>query len=72
MDNTNNCVLVWTDFYKAPEKYQKLSQQGGDEEGVMLVPPGVEIPWWLERCWDIYGDPQIEELPEGKVIIWSH
>ena len=66
-------IQVWSDFYKAPEKYRKLSHHGGDEEGIILIPPGVEIPWWLERCWSMYGDdPQKETLPEGTVIIWAH
>ncbi len=64
-------VECWT-WRQAPDAFRALSQHGGDEEGVAFVPTGIDEPWWLDRCWDMYGEPDRYEHPLGTVIIWSH
>ena len=68
-----NPILIWQ-FYDAPEHYRSLSTHGGDEDGVVFIPKGVEEPYWLEQLWCRYGDPDRVELPDGSgtVIIWAH
>jgi len=67
----DKCILVW-DFDNAPDHYKKMSYRGGDEDGVILIPCGVETPYWLETLWSNDERPTILELAEGKLIIWSH
>jgi hypothetical protein len=42
-------ISVWR-FYDAPEEYRKLSDNGGDEDWLALVPPGYEDEYigWLD------------------------
>lgn len=39
-------IRVWP-FYRAPEHLRALSQHGGDEDWLALVPLSVETPEWL-------------------------
>jgi hypothetical protein len=42
-------IKVWK-FHDAPEELQKLSQHGGDEDWLALVPPALKDEWipWLD------------------------
>lgn len=65
-------IQLW-DWDHAPEQYRKLSTHGGDEDGVIFVPDGVEEPWWLESLHAReFGDAQREKVDGGAVIIWAH
>lgn len=68
-----NTICVW-EWEKAPEEFRKLSRHGGDEDGIAIIPPQYEeIPYWLSRMWDNYGDPQIETCSDGtRIVIWAH
>lgn len=65
------CILVW-EFYEAPEFIRKLSQHGGDEDGICWIPSGVERPWWLEKLWNVYGEPDEVQFTDGTIVIWAH
>lgn len=70
--NNGKEILIW-EFYEAPRELQALSDHGGDEDGVVLVPSGVELPWWIERLWNQYGDPQKIDRDDGSTVyIWAH
>ena len=64
-------IRVWR-FYNAPQKYQQLSDHGGDEDWIALVPKGMDpdaINWAWEgtafgRC-----DVQRIDLPTGEVVL---
>lgn len=74
MDNREANLLaiqIWT-WENAPDEYRELSNNGGDEEGVVFIPHGVDQPWWLESMWSDYGAPQRTETMFGTVIIWAH
>ncbi len=77
-NNIENAILVW-DFDDAPEKYQKMSTNGGDEDYIFLVPNSfIEkhgIPWWFSCSALSPGrdDPQPIKLDNGDVIfIFTH
>jgi hypothetical protein len=58
-------VWVWDD---APEEYRNLSQHGGDETWVALVPPGLsELPYWIES--KHFGQTgSMDVLPDGSTL----
>lgn len=76
MDNRDNdnrngpFIKVWA-FHDAPAEYRALSDNGGDEDYLVLIPKEwIEtqpIPVWLE-----YGSfaPTVSfhELPDGSII----
>ena len=64
-------IVIW-EFENAPSDFKSLSKHGGDEDGIAFVPKGVQIPWWLSKLWDIYGDPQIIDIGGNTLIIWAH
>jgi hypothetical protein len=43
-------ITVWA-FHEAPERFQHLSQHGGDEDWLAFVPQEYEHDWirWLEE-----------------------
>lgn len=64
-------ILLY-EFNNAPDELKALSEHGGDEDGIALIPSGIEIPWWLERLWK-YDDCEPIILENGdKVFIWAH
>lgn len=66
-------AMLLYDWDTAPADLRALSLCGGDEDGILVVPPGREPPWWFDRLWCPYGDPQIVERADGsKVYIWAH
>lgn len=66
-------ILIW-DFYDAPHAYRAFSTHGGDEDGLVFIPKGVEEPYWLEKLWSNYGGEDRIALPDGTgtLIIWAH
>jgi len=72
-----NHIRIWK-FDDAPEELQALSQNGGDEDWIALIPPKLANEWipFLEQgtsfgCCSVreYEHP---ELPGYKVRIGSH
>jgi hypothetical protein len=82
---SNKAMFLWS-FEDAPEELRSLSEHGGDEDGLLFLPEGLELPWWVERLWNQYGDPQVVEFKgpvfdeatsvsaylRGTVYIWAH
>lgn len=67
-----NAMVVW-EFYEAPEWVRGHSGHGGDEDGIIWVPNGVELPWWMERLWCAFAcDPDVIKFSDGILIIWAH
>lgn len=64
-------IKVWA-FDEAPKKYQKLSNNGGDEDWVAFVPDLYNDRWicWLEHL----GCCSTEEhaVVGGTIVIGSH
>jgi hypothetical protein len=46
----NKALTVWR-FEDAPKQYRDLSTNGGDEDWILLIPPGYDCEWigWAER-----------------------
>jgi hypothetical protein len=69
-------IKVWP-FDHAPKKYQKLSNNGGDEDWVILIPKDYIkrngcCPYWVEEL-DTCRRPQYNSLPNGDMlVIGSH
>lgn len=70
-DGRNDVMLVWC-WEQAPVFIKKLSDNGGDEDGVCWIPSGVEKPYWIDRLWDIFGGPQAIQFKDGLLVIWAH
>lgn len=63
------------EFYDAPNELRNLSRHGGDEDGVIVVAAGYEMPYWIVRLWEVFGEGavQIEKLADGRTVyIWAH
>lgn len=71
IDVQNNVILVWN-FEDAPEALRKLSHHGGDEDGICWIPAGVYKPYWIEKLWNIFGEPDYVNFTDGQVVIWAH
>lgn len=67
-------ISVW-EFDKAPQEYKNLSQNGGDEDWVVLIPKADQTHYyipWLDRI-DSCNEPQEFTLPNGdKLYIGAH
>ena len=66
-------IRVWP-FYEAPEELQALSEHGGDEDWLALVPPTLISEWlpWLEGR-NFGNDVTFHQLPDGsRVFISAH
>jgi len=72
MECIERTIFVWS-FYDAPDKYKKLSDNGGDEDWLALVPKDYPhyIPW-LERGTFGVCDISSYEVDEGIVYIGAH
>ena len=70
--SSDRAILIWK-FEDAPKKYQVLSQNGGDEDYIALIPNGMEIPVFLEEG-TAFGCFKVEkhEVAEGLVLIGCH
>ena len=63
------CIMVWP-FYEAPEIYRSLSEHGGDEDYIAVIPSGLNIDSyvrWLEAPY-FANDVQIVHLNNGDVV----
>lgn len=72
--STANAIIVWR-FCEAPEPLQNLSENGGDEDWLALVPPTMKDDWigWLES--PSFGCSAVDEfnLGDGSAVkIGSH
>ena len=74
---TPNHIRVWR-FQDAPEELRMLSQHGGDEDWLALIPPKLSdeyIPWMDSGstfgCCDV-SEQEHPELPGYKVRIGAH
>lgn len=62
-------IKVWR-FHEAPEEYRRLSQHGGDEDWLALVPDSMaqEYIRWIEEC-NFDNSVSRETLPSGEVVV---
>lgn len=62
-------ILVWR-FHDAPEEYRKLSEHGGDEDWLALVPTPLANAWiaWLEPGPFGICDVSRHPLADGRVV----
>ena len=61
-------IIVWS-FYDAPGELRCLSNHGGDEDWVALMPKGTEQPSWMESgtrfgCCDVSP----HQLDDGRTV----
>lgn len=73
-ENKNSqCIKVWY-WNDAPEHLKSLSQHGGDEDWVALVPPNYPhyIPWLYSDSFGACGDVSEHKTDEGTVYIGAH
>ena len=71
-------IRVW-EFHEAPELFRRMSTNGGGEEWLALIPPGGDVPEWMEsECGYHRGafavcDNEIHRLANGAtIVIGSH
>ena len=68
----SQAIYVW-EFRKAPGELRALSDHGGDEDWVLLLLRGEEVPSWCDNT--SFGHCRVSEheLPDGrKVLIGAH
>lgn len=68
-----NYIKIWT-FEDAPEEFRDLSDNGGDEDFIAMVPKQFNnglLPIFLDRI-DVCNDPQIIEFTDYFIYIGSH
>lgn len=67
-------IQIWK-FDQAPSIYKEMSNSGGDEDWIALIPPALfeyGLPFWLESM-DSMHRPQVYAIAMGyKVVIASH
>jgi len=66
-----NLIRVWP-FYEAPMELQDLSEHGGDEDWLALVPASMAHKWlpWLEG--HAFGNDVTQHaLPDGAIVFIS-
>lgn len=69
-----NEVHLWL-FEEAPQEYQDLSENGGDEDWVMFVPERLEshpLVISMSEKIDVSYSPEEHEVEGGWVFIGSH
>jgi hypothetical protein len=61
--------LVWP-FHDAPPVLRALSQNGGDEDWILVLSPGADDPWWAHEGGP-FGCCRVErhELPCGRTVL---
>ena len=68
----NKATVVWR-FEDAPPELRKLSSHGGDEDWLLLFPPGIDPDETTWACSDgeIFGDwcNSRQTLPDGHTVI---
>lgn len=74
-DVTENSIVVWH-YSEAPNKFQELSTNGGDEDWIAFVPASYNgvCPNWLEEENCGFGRNSIDSHPiaNGTIYIGSH
>ena len=60
-------ISVWR-WADAPRVYKKLSEHGGDEDWVAIVPKGMPVPGWLDVL-DACREPQKTLLDTGETLV---
>ena len=70
-ETPRECILVWT-WDKVPMFVRHLSEYGGDEDGAVWIPRGLNEPFWLEKLWVHYGEPDRYQFSDGMLVIWAH
>jgi hypothetical protein len=73
-------ILVW-EFKNAPQEYQDLSTNGGDEDWLVFVSNDILnsnseewkywTPFWIQAM-DSCREPQEIKIKEGMIFIGSH
>ncbi len=65
-----NPIKIWP-YNEAPKDFQFY--RGGDEDFVVFIPTGVEVPYWLEREIDFNNIPE-ETHPDhnGTFYVMCH
>ena len=71
VDGRNDCIIVWP-WEQAPMPVRQLSEHGGDEDGAVWIPRRVREPYWLEKLWMHYGEPDRYQFSDGMLVIWAH
>lgn len=64
-------IRIWS-FKDAPEELRALSENGGDEDWIALIPDELYESgnyWWLERCANFI---EYHPIPGFVVCIGSH
>lgn len=66
-------LAMWR-FEQAPPLLAALSQHGGDEDWVVLIPPDFgELPFWMSEGTSFASSVDIYDLPEGwQLLISAH
>ncbi len=68
MTRPPRAIIVW-EFHNAPDELKALSRNGGDEDWIVVVPPGINdayVPWIAAT--DTCNEPDRFELPDGSVV----
>jgi len=73
--NENQCMIVFP-WGTAPDEFKSLSDNGGDEDWVVVLSSTCKQPYfctppWLEAV-DTCRDPQTIDLGDCVVLIGSH
>lgn len=65
-------IKIWP-FYEAPLHLQQLSDNGGDEDWLAVIPSAMETPWFMEEG-SAFGccSSSRYECDGFSVIIGSH
>ena len=71
VDGRDDCIVVWP-WEQAPMFVRQLSEHGGDEDGAAWIPRKVKEPYWLEKLWAHYGEPDRYQFSDGMLVIWAH
>lgn len=60
----DRAILIWN-FDDAPEPLKNLSPHGGDEDFVIVVPPGLTLPPWITP----WQEMSFHTLHDGSVVM---
>lgn len=70
--DTSRAILIW-DFDDSPAELRALSRQGGDEDYLALLPPGMRAPpYWLESLLNCDHVQEARTSDGALVIIGAH
>ena len=67
-DNWAEPIQIW-EWHNAPDVLRRHSDHGGDEDWVILVPPGgvsMAVEFFIDR--NGYGDPTRVTLEDGSTL----